>query len=123
MEIMLQKPVITEFSILRMTPLDPCHRRRNEVLIAHGYISIVRGIVSICHHFRTSLQSHCFYEMQILAVFCRSTMKVMVKMPHMHLCVMSYCGMTHWTPKFVNWDVLALVYMGYFDYLFYTQVV
>ena len=35
-------------------------------------------------------------------------MKVIVLMPHMLLCVMSYCGMTHWTPKFVNWEVLTL---------------
>ena len=25
----------------------------------------------------------------------------------MHLCVMLYCGMTDWTPKFVNWDVFS----------------
>ena len=42
----------------------------------------------------------------ILAVFRPGTMKVIVKMPHMHLCFMLHSRMTHWTPKFVNCDFL-----------------
>ena len=41
-----------------------------------------------------------------MAVFCHSTIKVVMKMPHasVHYVVLRYdC----WTPKFVNWDIFS----------------
>ena len=39
-----------------------------------------------------------------MAVFCHSTIKVVVKMPHASLHYVVF-GMTDWTPKFANSDV------------------
>ena len=49
-----------------------------------------------------SVEIVCFKDN--FAVFRPITIRVIVKMPHMHPCLRLVRLKTHWTPKFVNWD-------------------